>query len=141
MGRIHNGRTANIHYSDELSKFVASQPWDYFVTFTTKYELTLPSCRRLMERFHNRIGQESLTKNRLFWVAEHFEAKDGYHAHGLLATEVPFDSLRKIYQIVSGARKKKETFRIHLAKYDPALGAAKYCSKYILKRCSDYDFL
>jgi hypothetical protein len=132
---------ANIHIANEYAKFVAKQSWDYFVTFTTRYELTLKSTRRLMERFMEKTGNESFMKQRLFWVAERYECKDGFHAHGLLASRLDYKDLVQAYQVVTGAKRSGDWSAITLKKYNSSQAAAKYCAKYILKRYSDYDFL
>lgn len=132
--------TAKIQIADEYANFVAKQPWDYFVTFTTRYELTLKSTRRLMNRFIDRTNKMSNTEQSLFWVAERFECKDGFHAHGLLNSKVEFKELVEAYQVVTGSKRNGDWSAITLKKYNKAQAAAKYCSKYILKHYADYDF-
>ena len=56
-----------VGYSD----WINDQPWTNFPTFTTSYELTLPSARRLMERTHLAFKRYA-GDCRLFWVAEPF---------------------------------------------------------------------
>lgn len=138
----------NLEYAKNLSDYLQKQRWDYFVTFTTRYELTLPSARRLMERFMDRTGQKSFTQQKLFWAAERFECKYGYHVHGLLETKLDYQDIIQAYQIVTGKNSfeckwedKNNWQAITLRKYNPSKAAAKYCAKYILKRYADYDFL
>ncbi len=84
----------------------------------------------------------------IFWVAEKFEAKDGYHLHGLMnynpetfPANNGWEVLSQTYQITSGASRKGEKFRVKFDKYNAKRSAGKYCAKYLLKQCSDYDFL
>jgi len=67
----------------EYSAFLSKLKWTWFATFTTPYELTLKSARRLVERVADRWRKEDPTV-RVFWVAEKFELKDGYHLHALV---------------------------------------------------------
>jgi hypothetical protein len=60
--------------------YLNSLPWDYFITGSTAFPLTLPSLRRQWERWYSLLFNYSV----LFWVGEKFECRDGYHGHGLL---------------------------------------------------------
>lgn len=135
-----------------MGDWVSTLPWKHFITLTTGYELTLPSARRLNQRLVDRISSEVIPGNpvQLFWVAEKFECKDGYHTHGLLNYPedafpshcFPAEVLDESFQIVSGARKNGyKKFHCNFSKYDPKKAAARYCSKYLLKRCADWDFI
>ncbi len=136
-------------------KWMAKMEWSFFMTGTTKYEMTLKSARRLVERWFEKLDIDGA---RLFWVAERFEIKDGHHVHGLLYVPSsctlfePVD--REVYmkiinswQVVTGNTKKDGQFskdnwnRIELQKYDKGKGAAGYCAKYISKEMGDYDFI
>lgn len=141
----------NINYSDKMGDWLQEREWKRFITLTTGWELTLPSARRMNERLHERLTTEVFNgvKPVLFWVAEKFEAKDGYHTHGLLdydLEQIPegvniVPLLDMSYQIVSGARKQGRRFHCAFSKYDGARAAGKYCSKYLLKRYADWDLL
>ncbi len=135
--------------NDPYVEYVASLPWDFFCTFTTRYKLTLPSARRLMGRLHDRLSSE-VSKNRLFWVAEPFDCKEGYHCHGLLYLQdqqynergIDFSLVKTTYEIVSGGKKGgKSMANTHLSRYNAKKGAARYCGKYLLKTNADYDIL
>jgi hypothetical protein len=131
--------------AEAYADWIAKKDWNYFVTFTTKYPMSLKSARRGMERYVGKLRRLDREYHKqasnLFWVAEKFECKDGYHTHGLLSSEQEFDTLRNVYQVTSGARKNDEYFRIQLSKYDRERAGAKYCAKYIFKQCSDYDLM
>jgi len=140
--------TANIrnvfspqNVADEYANWIASYPWTWFVTFTTPYELTLKSARRAMERYFTHTSNLTLNPQMLFWVAEPFECKDGYHTHGLFYSDITFKKAVEAYQITSAAKRHGNYARIHLSRYNPRKAAARYCAKYLLKRYSDYDLL
>lgn len=127
-------------YAKNYADWLSSIPWTHYATFTTGYEMTLRSARRLMEAYHDNIRKAG--KSPMFWGAEKFEVKDGYHTHALL--KVPpawnYGHLIKIWQKVSGGTKKGEWNRLDLQDYDPKLGAGHYVSKYCTKQCADFDF-
>jgi len=152
---------------NSYANFLGTLEWDYFATFTTGYELTLKSARRAMERFHSKINQNH-GGSVLFWVAEPFECKDGFHTHALLKLknqnlvfenrrkvkttlvngsiidfnikETGFDVVKNTWQLVTKANEENYN-RIELKRYNSKLGAKHYVGKYILKTRSDYDIL
>lgn len=136
----------NLEYAKSLADYLQNQEWQRFCTFTTAYELTLPSARRLMQRFQDRVQDRVFNGSpvRLFWVAEKFESKDGFHTHGLLNypkdAENVFDILPVItesYRIVAA----QNDARVNFSRYNKSRAAGMYCSKYLLKRYADYDLL
>ena len=137
--------------TNPYGEWLGQYEWDYFCTFTTRYPLTLKSARRLMYRFFDM--RASADKNsprlieRMFWAAEPFDTREGYHTHGLmrirndLAVTVPFKMITEMYQVAAGNAdlEKSKWHRIQLRKYNKKLGATYYCGKYITKELSDYD--
>lgn len=150
------------------SQYVAwlnSFKWTHFVTLTTPYELTLKSSRRLAERFHAKLKEHHYDPI-LFWVAEKYENKDGYHIHALLKLNKKIELheyvfITELYQIVSGTLKLKDLLnaekdekgkrtykkwsRIDLQKYKKGRDGAAYVTKYVLKENNrlhaEYDIL
>jgi hypothetical protein len=143
-------------------EFLGAKKWTYFCTFTTGYELTQKSARRLMERYFQRIcdyirvGEKPCSEISMFWATEPFELKDGCHIHALLylpkeyTSELHFQNLIHIYQIASGnkisvmdkktgACRFESWNRVDFSKYKGKTGAS-YCSKYVTKRMGDYDY-
>ena len=170
----------NKNYSEALADYLNTQNWDRFCTFTTSYELTLKSARRLMDRTFTNLATNLFTNMPLvmFWCAEKFECKDGYHTHGLLEYGKNFthpDMLNLLmhqYQISSGSKyittqvdtltiskaiynnnttklqyiidngtTQQQDFRCSFLKFNKQKAAAKYCAKYLMKNCSDYEIL
>lgn len=142
-------------YSDWLNKF----KWTHFITLTTPYALSLNSARRLSERFYSKLKDHQY-EPQLFWVAEKYESKDGYHLHGLLKINkktLPiheYKFITNLYQICAGTSKCVKVdgelkyinwSRIELAKYDKKRNGGGYCAKYVMAENNstnaEYDFL
>jgi hypothetical protein len=135
-------------------KYLETLPWTYFLTGSTRYELTLKSSRRLAERWFDAIKSEGAI---LFWVAEKFECKDGFHIHGLLSVpkedHYTFNQLIDHWQLATGNKAisvgndrkiewdKAKWNALNLKRYDKKRGAGGYCAKYVFKRDADYDLL
>lgn len=132
------------HISKEaLADYLNEQPWSLWTTLSTGYELTLPSARRSMGRMFDRVSTK-YPNTRLFWAAENFDVKDGFHVHSLWH----FDQMlwtgdnRKMYQdfrndwrIVSNTDKAA----MYSERYEKNKGAHSYLAKYITKEITDYD--
>jgi hypothetical protein len=126
-------------YSDVFGGFLDKTEWCYWCTFTTKWELTLPSARRMAEKiyikFCSRVGQGDLFQcdnPAMFWAAEPFDLRNGFHIHALIRTGA------EPKQIYTWAKQKYG--RAQVLKYEKGKGAHTYCGKYITKRLSDYDY-
>jgi hypothetical protein len=145
--------------------YLNSLPWDYFITGSTAFPLTLPSLRRQWERWYSLLPNYSM----LFWVGEKFECRDGYHGHGLLklnkSTLLPesvnygdpsfnrpeeefnIRELGRFWQLASGNHYNDENekwdiwHQIDLKPYMVGVGAHGYCAKYINKKRAEYDLL
>jgi len=142
MANIRNFKES---YADHLSR----TDWDFFCTLTTGYSLTMKSARRLMGNLHDRTSNYG--GSQMFWVAEPFDTREGYHTHSLIrlndrsykdiendGRSADFELLRESWTIVRGRSKKGYS---DFERYNPALGAAGYVGKYIMKQHSDYDLL
>ena len=127
-----------------LGNWLNTFDWTHWATLTTKYQLTLKSGRRIATGFHRELSRAGDTK--IFWAAEPFDLKEGYHLHALI--KIPnilnFNNIIQTYQHVSGNKnleKGDKWNRIQLENYNPKLGASHYISKYITKKLCDYDVL
>lgn len=102
-----------------------------------------------MDRLKSRLLKEFSLKNKelnIFWVAEEFKAKDGFHIHALIDFRnsnitVTTKDIDDAYQIVSAARKKGEIFRTDIQHYNKALLGARYCAKDLYKKTTAYDMI
>jgi len=122
----------NVKYLSRLGwiAWLNAQQWTYWATFTTRYELSLPSARHMA----NVIADHCLDYGDLmFWAAEEFDCRDGYHIHTILRTALERQKLWKWAFRRYG--------RSHIQDYDYTLGAGDYVSKYISKRMVDYDII
>ncbi len=149
----------------EYAHWLNSFKWTHFVTLTTQYELTLKSSRRLAERFHAKLKEHGFEPI-LFWVAEKYENKDGYHIHALLKLNRKIEPheyifITELYQIVSGTlslrdllntpkdelgkRTYKKWSRIDLQRYSKGKKGTAYVTKYVMKENNrlhaEYDIL
>ena len=139
--------------SNAWNVYLEGELWDFFVTLTTRYSLTLKSGRRLAERFFNMI---KFPDDKMFWVAEPFELKDGNHLHALLKhptkNKTEFNRLIHMWQVATGNRNlnidghgtnwdKKNWNALNLRKYNPNLGGAAYICNKLTKPGTDYDLL
>lgn len=126
-------------YSDVFGGFLEQVEWNYWCTFTTKWELTLPSARRMAEKIYHKwcsvLPQGDLFQVEnpaMFWACEPFDLRNGYHIHALMRTGA---DAKQIYTWA-----KKKYGRALVLKYEKGKGAHTYCGKYITKRLSDYDY-
>lgn len=147
-------------FQDGMKQWMNDSDWTFFATFTTPYEMTLPSARRLADRTHKSWAKLSGNQCRMLWVAEGNELRDGHHLHALV--KVPEDfrkdhlygTLIESYQVAVGAKahtidrntgKVKYTGRgrIDLQRYDKRRNASGYLTKYMLKAHTllDWDIL
>lgn len=147
---MHTNIQNNPYYYRQQTKqayvaYLDTLPWDFFITGSTRYDLTLKSVRRLVERWYDRI--KLMNESMLFWVAEPFELKDGHHMHGLLrmpaCSKQYFNLMVDYWQWATGNNEglKHKWNALHLVNYNPKQGASGYCAKYIMKDHSDYDLL
>lgn len=138
-----------LNRKDVWSEYIETIPWNFFCTFTSSYELSLKSARRVMEKYHAKMtiaGRDDW----MFWVAEKFKLKDGYHLHALIKTSLPWDkeSLWLLWQDVSvysgqvSKRSDGKVFnRCDIQKRNFKKRAGSYMCKYLTKSVSDFDFL
>lgn len=167
MANIRKNADNVTQVAKAYADWIDGMDWNWWCTFTTQYELTLPSARRLMERYAKILRSYHL-QTEIFWVAERFECRDGWHIHGLMRNQsysnqppiepgVLFDILRHTYQKACGSKVESndkgklsyDTYnRLQLKKYNASKGGAgAYCTKYILKtertekKMADYDLI
>lgn len=135
---------------EALAGFLDKVSFDYFCTFTTRKPVSLYATRRIAEKVCERV--EAPQKSSVFWAAEEFDVRDGFHFHALMKMDQPrpvitVDGTSRIFQPFN----KMELFDWYFQKYgrcqiidnrepDRQLAASHYISKYITKRITDYDF-
>ena len=122
-----------------------SYEWDYYCTFTTRYQLTLPSARRTMVKLHGLLTHNLGAAPIFFWVAEPFDTKYGCHLHALLAlnnkTPTSKTDIKNAWQVVSKGKGLKEYNNTTIKEYDRFKGGHFYLTKYLQRNDVDYDIL
>lgn len=123
-----------------LAQWLNNQHWNLWTTLSTGYELTLPAARRSMLRFHDKVSQTNPSK--VFWAAEKFDVKDGFHLHTLWKFDNKIHDRETYQQFVNDWRTccKTNSANVYSKTYKMEMGAHKYISKYITKQVTDYDY-
>jgi hypothetical protein len=86
-----------------------------------------------MDKVSERVLRD---QEKLFWCAEPFQlgVREGsYHVHALIQTRHSAKQIEDWYSEHYG--------RADVRRYNPALGAVGYVSKYMMKAVNDYDML
>ena len=126
-------------------EWLNSIEWNYYCTFTSRYQLSIFSAQKAMERlFDNLVTNYGICQ--MFWVAEPFDTKYGYHTHALIKfSELQSKSMiplvKKSWQIVSKGRGQKEYNNTIIKPYDKTLGGHFYVAKYLGRYNAEYGFL
>lgn len=125
-------------YQKSFSDFLSGYKFKTFGTFTTKLPLSLKGARRLAVNFARKIGAGDSSS--MFWAAEPFDAREGYHFHALINTYGRLSN----QQMKDHWQDEKGYGIGQFLEIRRALGKEKqienYCSKYITKYMADYDF-
>lgn len=123
----------------EFSTWLKDQHFDTFATFTTKQELTLQGSRRMAERFHNNFDML-----KMFWAAEPFDIRNGFHFHALLNTKNEFGMTnyqrKQLWDYWTNEREYGISDFTKITKEFGADWTTEYITKYIAKSLTDYDF-
>lgn len=136
------GITSN-QISIQYANWLNRQDWGFYCTLTTRYPLSMRAARRAAERLYSYL-QKRIGGLKLFWVAEPFDAKNGYHIHALLNFNNPVlknarELIKKAWQVVTKGKGGKEYNNTVIQPYNKELGANYYVSKYMMRDNSDYD--
>jgi hypothetical protein len=127
-------------------EFLEKTSWTYYCTLTTSYSLTLNSARKSVERLHESLTCTFRIDNEIFWIAEPFDSKYGYHLHALIKLNClnPLDqknTLNKAWQHVTRGSYGKAYNRSIFAPYKPNTGGNFYVSKFVGRNDIEYGFL
>ena len=136
------GKNKNLRQlsKESLANWLNEQNWNLWTTLSTGYELTLPAARRSMIRMHDLVKKEN--NCRVFWAAEEFDVKDGFHLHTLWSFDDKIHNREKYIEFVRNWRTVCNTKKANVYSeiYQKDFGATKYLSKYITKAITDYDY-
>ena len=137
-----------------LVNFLKDREFDHFTTFTTSRPTSLHGMRKCLQRFANIFDAGEPFGIELFWCAEPFELQfscdydnsEGsnltdrktprYHAHGLIKDSLLYNKSNYFHYWV---RSRKLGY-IDIKPISKDTSAQWYCTKYITKQISDYDF-
>ena len=119
---------------DGFAGFLDVVDFDYFATFTTRKPIGLNATRRIAENVCRFLGADKGISS-VFWAAEPFDVREGYHFHALIKTPI---HQMEIYDYYFDRHGRCQI----IVNRDPAVkrAASYYLTKYITKKCSDYDF-
>ena len=131
---------------NEYGNFLSQTNWTFYCTLSTRYPLTLNSARRSIARLHEFIKINQKLENEIFWIAEPFDTKYGYHIHALIKLNCldgvkKKDDVKKAWQIVTKGRYKEGYNNCLILPYKANNGGNFYMSKSIGNRDIDYGFL
>ena len=91
---------------NEYGNFLGQTNWTFYCTLSTQNPLSVKSAQRYIERTHEQLQTNYNLETQMYWVAEPFDSKYGFHLHCL----VKFDTteahkykkeLIKAWQIVT----------------------------------------
>ncbi len=129
------------HYGDWLN----TMEWDFYCTFTTRYSMSMQAAMHSIERLNSFLTEQYGSKPTIFWVAEPFDTKYGYHLHALI--KVPGKPvanaayfIKKAWQVVSKGKYGKEYNFTVVKPYIAKLGGNYYVSKYLHRYNAEYGF-
>jgi hypothetical protein len=118
--------------------------WQYYGTFTASKPMSLTLARSAMTNLHDALNKQ-YTPVQMFWVAEPFDTKYGYHTHALLSLNLPINkktekTIINNWAAVVGGKSTKFYNRTLIMPYVKNWGAHFYLSKYLHKHSCDHDF-
>lgn len=123
--------SSRTHNNKQVGKWLNSYNWSFFCTFTTRYDLSSKSARRLMEKLATFLGKGKSKNPVLFWIAEPYGNKAGYHLHALIKTSM---NPKRIWDYWF-----KRYGRNQVRNYDKGLKGSEYITKYIGNQWTDWD--
>lgn len=152
-------KASQIEYSRALGDWLAAYDWTHFATFTSRPIGRATGSRSAVstktDRYTQRTGGSLWTispttrmyrrrlaeyckrvrPERVFWGTEAGPQTGRIHAHALFAfNDQSMETAETLWRL--GFRMFGRT---HVEDFNPELGAAGYCSKYVTKRLADYD--
>lgn len=131
---------------NEYGNFLGQTNWTFYCTLSTTYPLNIKIAQRYIERTHEQLQTNFNLKTQMYWVAEPFDSKYGFHLHCL----VKFDNkephknkkeLIKAWQIATKGSYGKKYNWTSIVPYDANLGGKYYVVKCIGRNDIEYGFL
>lgn len=131
---------------NEYGNFLGQTNWTFYCTLSTTYPLNIKIAQRYIEMTHEQLQTNFNLKTQIYWVAEPFDSKYGFHLHCL----VKFDNkephkykkvLIKAWQIVTKGSYGEKYNWTSIVPYDANLGAKYYVVKFIGRNDIEYGFI
>jgi len=140
--------TSQLQVISAWANWLNDMDWHFFCTLSTRYPLTVEGTRRAMQRLYDFII-ENFGSVRIFWVAEPFDTRIGYHAHAFIyfedSSSKTLKELRvftiRAWQIVTKGGGQKKYNHTHIAPYIKNHGAHYYIAKYMHRNNANYGIL
>lgn len=131
---------------NEYGNFLGQTNWTFYCTLTTNYPLSVMSAKRYIEAMHELLKSKFNLINQIYWVAEPFDSKYGFHIHCLVKLECAEPQKRKkelikAWQIVTKGSYGKNYNWTSITPYDSNLGGKYYVVKGISRNNVEYGFL
>ncbi len=124
-------------YQRSFADLLSGYKFETFATYTTKRTLSLAGARRLASKFGDAFDAGERTS--LFWAAEPFDTRVGYHFHGLINSYGKFQN----NDYWNWWSMQMNLGRSQFLPINRAMGyqnqVEKYITKYITKRLADFD--
>jgi hypothetical protein len=130
-----------VHYGEWLN----TMEWDFFCTFTTSYSLSKNAAINSMGRLKNHLSMQNGCEPTIFYVAEPFDSKYGYHLHALMKDNCKpglerVSLIKEAWQRVSKGKYGKANKFTKIVPYDRNLGGNYYVAKYLHRYNAEYGF-
>lgn len=124
-------------YQQSFSDFLSEYKFSTFGTFTTKKPLSLPGARRLAVDFARNF--DAGRSSSMFWAAEPFDTREGFHFHGLIETHGVYSN-KELWNYWSVLKDRGRSQFIPIKReFGKANTIENYCAKYMTKKMSDFD--
>ncbi len=130
----------------EYGDFLGQTNWTFYCTLSTYYPLSVKSAKRYIEAMNELLKSNFNLINQIYWVAEPFDSKYGFHIHCLVKFECANPQKRKkelikAWQIVTKGSCGKNYNWTSITPYNANLGGKYYVVKGISKNEVEYGFL
>jgi hypothetical protein len=130
----------------EYGDLLGQTNWTFYCTLSTQKPLSVKSAQRYIERTHAQLQTNFNLETQIFWIAEPFDSKYGYHLHCLVKFNCKDahkykNELIKAWQIVTKGSYGKKYNWTNILPYDANLGGRYYLVKGIDKNNIEYGFL
>lgn len=127
-------RSMTEQLAEAWGTFLAGYPWDWFLTLTFREPPGSFRAHRMFDRFARDIERAANAPIGWFRADEYGSIGGHLHIHGLMLGTGHLSRMAWLHEWNRWAGFAR------ILPFDPAKGAAFYCSKYVTKQFGDYDF-